>query len=133
MADIAAALPHENTVHETLGIRAVEATPERVVLEMDVGPAVHQVFGILHGGVSATMAESAGSIGAWLNCDQTTEAVVGTDLNISHLRAKSEGSVRAIATPVRIGRSVQVWGIEIVGNDSKLVAVARLTVAVRKL
>src|SRR5687768_7724097 len=99
MADIAAALPHENTVHETLGIRAVEATPERVVLEMDVGPAVHQVFGILHGGVSATMAESAGSIGAWLNCDQTAEAVVGTDLNISHLRAKSEGSVRAIATP----------------------------------
>ena len=133
MADVAAALPYENTVHETLGIRAVEATPERVVLEMDVGPQVHQVMGILHGGVSATMAESAGSIAAWLNCDQATEAVVGTDLNISHLRPKSEGTVRSIATPIRIGRSVQVWGIEIVGNDSKLVAVARLTVAVRKL
>jgi uncharacterized protein (TIGR00369 family) len=90
-------------------------------------------MGLLHGGASAVMAESAASFGAWLNCDQNKQAVVGTDLNISHLRAVSDGSVRAVATPIRIGRSVQVWGIDIVDQDGKLVAVARLTVAVRQI
>jgi uncharacterized protein (TIGR00369 family) len=133
MADVAAAFSGENMVHETLGIRAVEATPGRVIFEMDVDARVHQFTGILHGGVSAVLAESAASIGAWLNCDQNSEAVVGTDLNISHLRAQTDGSVRSVATPIRIGRSVQVWGIDIVDQDGKLVAVARLTVAVRQI
>ena len=133
MADVASVLPHANTIHETLGIRAVEATPERVVLEMDVGPQVYQLTGILHGGASAVMAESAASVGAWLNCDQNNETVVGTDLNISHLRAVTEGTVRSVATPIRIGRSVQVWGIDVVDQDGKQVAVARLTVAVRRI
>ena len=133
MQDVADALPHANMIHETLGIRAVEATPERVVFEMDVGPHVHQFTGTLHGGASAVMAESAGSIGAWLNCDQNNETVAGTDLNISHLRAVSEGTVRSMATPIRIGRSLQVWGIDVVDQDGKQVAVARLTVAVRRI
>ena len=131
MQDVAAALPYENTVHETLGVRAVKATPQKVVLELDVTPKVHQLTGILHGGISATLAESAASIGAWLNCDQNKESVVGTDLNISHLKALSDGIVRATATPIRVGRSVQVWGIDISSDDGQPVAIARLTVAVR--
>ncbi len=121
-----------NTIHETLNIRQLEATPDRVVLEMDVGPVVHQPFGLLHGGVSATMAESAASIGAWLNC-QPGEASMGTDLNISHLRGKSDGKVTATATPFRKGRSVHVWGIEITDEDGRLIAVARCTVAIRPI
>lgn len=128
-----ATVPFQNTIHETLGITAIEASPERVVLEMDVGPKVHQPFGLLHGGASAVMAESAASLGAWLNCDQATEYVVGVDLNITHLRAKSEGTVTATGTPIRKGRSVQVWGIEVVGEDGKAVAVARCTLAVRPI
>ena len=131
MADIAAAIPSANTIHETLGVRVVEARPERVVVELDVGPHVHQLTGILHGGASSVIAESAASIGAWLNCDQERESVVGTDLNISHLRAHREGPVRATATPIRVGRSIQVWNIEIADNEEKLIAIARLTVAVR--
>lgn len=123
---------YPNTVHETLNIRQVEATPDRVVLEMDVTPLVHQPAGLLHGGISATLAESAASIGAWLSCAED-EMSMGTDLNISHLRAKTEGTVTATATPFRKGRTVQVWGIEITGEDGKMVAVARCTVAIRKL
>lgn len=126
----AQALPFQGTIHETLGIRALEASGDRVVLEMDVGPHVHQPAGLLHGGASAVMAESAASIGAWLSVDQTKENVVGIDLNISHLRAKRSGTVTATGTPIRKGRSVQVWGIEIVGDDGKDVAVARCTLAV---
>lgn len=123
---------YPNTVHETLNIRQVEATPERVVLEMDVGPLVHQPAGLLHGGVSAILAESAASMGAWLSCEPG-EISMGTDLNISHLRAKTDGTVTATATPFRKGRTVHVWGIEIAGEDGKMVAVARCTVAIRKL
>ena len=126
-------LPQGNTIHESLGIRQVEMTPDKVVLEMEVGPKVHQLMGILHGGASAVIAESAASIGAYLNCDPATEYVVGTDLNISHLRARSKGSVQAIAVPVRKGRTTHVWAIDIVGDDGKKVAVARCTLAVRPI
>lgn len=133
MAVDPAGLPSDGTIHEALGIKGVEATPDRVVLEMEVGPRVHQPMGLLHGGASAVMAESAASLGAFLNCDPATEYVVGVDLNITHLRARQTGSVRATATPIRKGRSVQVWGIEIKDQDEKDVAVARCTLAVRPL
>jgi 1,4-dihydroxy-2-naphthoyl-CoA hydrolase len=123
---------YENTIHETLGIRQVEASADRVVLEMDVGPKVHQPMGLLHGGASAVIAESAASMGAFLGCNPG-EISMGTDLNISHLRAKTEGRVTATATPIRKGRSLHVWGIEIVGDDGKTVAVARCTIAIRRL
>jgi 1,4-dihydroxy-2-naphthoyl-CoA hydrolase len=130
MSDEAPPAPYENTVHETLGIRTVEMGPDRVVFEVDVTPKVHQPMGLLHGGVSAILAESAASMGAYLNCshDQYT---VGIDLNISHLRARRSGTVRAIATPVRRGKSVHVWGIDLVDEEGDLVAVARCTLAVR--
>lgn len=131
MAASASDLPIANTLHETLGIRAVDATPDLVVLEMDVGPPVHQPFGLLHGGASAVIAESAASMGAFLNCAEG-EYSVGTDLNISHLRAKRSGKVVATATPVRKGRTLHVWSIDIADEDGKLVAVARCTIAIRK-
>lgn len=125
--------PYDNTIHEALGIRALELDPDRVVFELDVTPKVHQPFGLLHGGASAVIAESAASMGAWLNCDQQNEYTVGVDLNITHLRARSEGTVRATATPIRKGKTVQVWGIDIDDQDGKRVAVARCTLAVRPL
>jgi uncharacterized protein (TIGR00369 family) len=125
-------IPYEKTIHESLGIRQVELSPDRVVLEMEVGPKVHQPMGLLHGGASAVIAESAASIGGYLNCadDQFT---VGTDLNISHLRAKSSGTVTATATPIRRGRTMQVWAIDLIDEDGKAVAVARCTLAVRPM
>lgn len=126
-------LIYENTIHESLGIRALEATSDRVVLEMDVGPAVHQPMGLLHGGASAVMAESAASIGAYLNCDPDSQFAVGVDLNVTHLRAKRSGTVTATATPIRKGRSIQVWNIDITGEDARAVAVARCTLAVRSI
>lgn len=121
-----------NTIHESLGIRNVEVGPDRVVLEMDVTPRVHQPFGLLHGGASATLAESAASLGAYV-ASAEDEVSMGTDLNISHLRSKREGMVRAIAVPVRKGRSMHVWSVDIVDEDGTLVAVARCTLAIRRV
>jgi uncharacterized protein (TIGR00369 family) len=125
-------LPYENTIHETLEISAVEVSADKVVLEMPVTSKVHQPMGLLHGGASAVIAESAASIGAFLNCDVSKgEYSVGTDLNISHLRAKTEGKVRATAVPVRKGKTMHVWTIDITDEEGKAIAVARCTLAIR--
>lgn len=129
MEDIAG-LEYANTMHETLGIRALEVNADRVVLEMDVGPQVHQPMGLLHGGASAVMAESAASIGGFVNCSPD-EYVVGVDLNITHLRPMRTGVLRATAEPVRKGRTLHVWSIDLVDQDGKKIAVARCTLAVR--
>jgi len=124
---------YENTIHEVLGVRALEIGVDRVVLEMDIGPKVHQPMGLLHGGASAVIAESAASMGAYANCDPTTEFAVGTDLNISHLRARTEGVLTATATPVRKGRTLHVWNIDLTDQDDVLIAVARCSLAIRPI
>jgi uncharacterized protein (TIGR00369 family) len=116
-------------VHQTLDIDVIEATPERVVVTMPVGPSVHQPFGILHGGVSALMAESAASIGGGVSVGPG-QVVVGIELNASHLRSISEGTLTAVATPVRKGRTVQVWSIDLTDDRGRQVCVARCTLAV---
>jgi 1,4-dihydroxy-2-naphthoyl-CoA hydrolase len=133
MEETAAGLVYQNTIHETLGIRAIDVTADRVVLEMDIGPKVHQPMGLLHGGASAVLAESAASMGAYMNCEPEKEFAVGTDLNISHLRARREGLLKAIAQPIRKGRTTHVWNIDLVDGNGELVAVARCTLAVRPL
>ena len=131
MEEAVAGLVYENTIHETLGIRALEVTADRVVLEMDVGPKVHQPMGLLHGGASAVLAESAASMGAYMNCDVEKEYAVGTDLNISHLRARRDGVLKAVAQPIRKGRTIHVWNIDLVDENGEPVAAARCTLAVR--
>lgn len=121
--------PDRNNVHRVLGVREMELTPTRVVLEVDVTERVHQPFGILHGGVSALLAEGAASLGATLSV-APERVCVGTELTISHLRPLSEGVLRATATPFRQGRTVQVWGIELRDSSERLISVARCSLQV---
>lgn len=114
----------------TLGIEFVEHTRERVVARMPVTPRVHQPFGLLHGGASVALAETVASTGAWLNCDQASEHVVGLEINANHLRAKRDGVVTATATPVHVGRRTQVWEVRIADEQGKAVCVSRCTIAV---
>jgi len=85
-----AALQQE-TLLSTLGIEVTEATRERVVATMPVGPRVHQPFGLLHGGASVALAETVASTAAWMNVDQAAEIVVGIEINANHLIADEEG------------------------------------------
>ncbi|MDH2902394.1 MAG: hotdog fold thioesterase [Actinomycetota bacterium] len=116
-------------VHDFLGIRTVVATPERVVLELDVTAQVHQPFGIMHGGVSALLAEGAASLGGVVSVE-AGQAVVGTELNISHLRPIRAGVVTATATPIRKGRTVQVWAIVLTDQRGREISVARCSLQV---
>jgi len=120
----------ETTLLSTLGIEIVDSTKSQVVLRMPVEPRVHQPFGLLHGGASVVLAETAASIGAWNNCDQANEHVVGIEINANHLRAKRDGVVTATATPVHVGRKTQVWSIAITDEAGKAICVSRCTLAV---
>lgn len=124
-----AALQQE-TLLSTLGIEVTEATRERVVATMPVGPRVHQPFGLLHGGASVALAETVASTGAWMNVDQAAEIVVGIEINANHLRAKREGVVTATATPLHVGRRTQVWDVRIADEEGRLVCASRCTLAV---
>ena len=88
-----------------------------------------QPMGLLHGGVSVVLAETLGSIGA-AHCCPDGSSVVGLDINANHLRAVREGWVTGRAMPVHIGRTTQVWQIDISDDAGKLTCVSRLTMAV---
>jgi uncharacterized protein (TIGR00369 family) len=116
-------------VNDLLEVETLEAGPERVVMRIPVDWRVHQPMGILHGGVSALLAESAASLGAFLAAGPD-RSVVGIELNASHLRSLRDGHLTAAATPVRVGRTVQVWGIALTDDDGRPICEARCTLAV---
>lgn len=115
---------------DLLGIEVIELTRERVVLTMPVDERTRQPFGILHGGASVALIESAVSLGAWRNVDRASEAAVGLEINANHLRAKRDGIVRCVATPIHRGRSTQVWTATITDEQGRAVCVGRCTLAV---
>ena len=116
-------------IHAHLGITILEAGPEKVVLELPVGPTVYQPYGLLHGGVSALLAESAASIGGALNVSDG-KGIVGIEISASHLRSMTSGTLVATATPIRIGRSIQVWHIDLTDGTGRQIADAKCTVSV---
>lgn len=118
-------------VNQQLGVEVVLVSPDKVVMQVEVGPKVHQPYGILHGGVSALLAEGAASIGGAVSVGPD-EIVVGTELNCSHLRSMSSGTLTATATPVRKGRTVHVWAIDLTDETGRLICVARCTLQVLK-
>ena len=122
--------PDAGTLLKTLGIEIVEVGKERVVARMAVTPKVHQPFGLLHGGASVALAETVASAGAWMNVDQSRERVVGLEINANHLRAKRDGTLRATATPLHVGRSTQVWDVRIIDEEERAVCISRCTLAV---
>ncbi|KPV42107.1 hotdog fold thioesterase [Alicyclobacillus ferrooxydans] len=113
-----------------LGIETKELTKDRVVMTMPVADATRQPYGILHGGASVALAETAASIGSWINCDQERQIAVGLEINANHIRPKAEGIVTAVATPVHRGRTTMVWDIRITDEQDKLVCISRCTVAI---
>jgi 1,4-dihydroxy-2-naphthoyl-CoA hydrolase len=118
------------TLLTLLDMEIVESTKERVVIRMPVGPKVHQPWGLLHGGASVALAETAASMAAVNNLDLTKEVAVGIEINANHLRGKRDGVVTAVATPVHIGRRTQVWSILISDEEGKAVCISRCTLAV---
>ena len=113
----------------TLGIRFLEATPQRVVATMPVTPAHHQPAGYLHGGASVALAETIASLGGTLNCPPEA-AANGLEINANHLRSAHEGLLTGEGRPLHVGRRTQGWEVRIRDERERLICVARCTLAV---
>ncbi|MFE0189456.1 PaaI family thioesterase [Streptomyces sp. NPDC059008] len=114
---------------ERMSVQVTEAAPERVVGTMPVEGNT-QPYGLLHGGASAVLAETLGSVGSMLH-GGPTKLAVGVDLNCTHHRGARSGLVTGVATPVHRGRSTATYEIVITDEHDKRVCTARLTCMLR--
>src|SRR5579862_386425 len=120
----------KNTMVEHLGIEFTELGDDYLIARMPVDNRTRQPLGIMHGGASCVLAESVGSTAANFCVDFSQFYCVGLDINTSHIRSIREGYVFGIAEPFHLGKTTQVWGIEIINEEKQLISVNRLTMAV---
>src|SRR6187431_1353639 len=119
----------DDTLVARLGITILEASADTVRATMPVVGNT-QPYGLLHGGASAALAETLGSLGAMIHAGEGNIAV-GVDLNITHHRSVTEGVVTATATALQRGRTVATYAVAILDEDDRLVATARITCVVK--
>ena len=118
-----------NTAVSHLGIEFTEVGDDYLVARVPVNRQTCQPYGLLHGGVSVVLAETLGSCGAAFSVPLGTR-VVGLEVNANHLRGVQDGWVTATARPVHLGRTTQVWQIELRDDQGRLSCTSRLTMAV---
>lgn len=120
----------KRTLATTLDMDFQVLEKDRVVITMPVNEKTHQPAGLLHGGASVALAETAASIGGYLNVDPQKQSVVGVEINANHIRGKRDGIVTATATPIHIGRTTMVWDIRITDEQQRLISISRCTLAI---
>ena len=122
----------KNTMTDHLGSKITDYGNNYICGKMPVDHRTKQPYGLLHGGASVAFAETLGSIGAGMQIDYNNQSVVGIEINASHLKSIKKGWVYGRAQPLRVGKTIQVWDINITDKDDNLICVSRLTLAVIK-
>ena len=120
---------HKDTAVERLGIEFLEVGDDFIRARVPVDTRTKQPYGLLHGGVSVVLAETLGSCGAAYSAPEGHRAV-GLDINANHVRGAMSGWVTGVTRPVHIGRTTQVWHIDLTNEDGDLTCVSRITMAV---
>ncbi len=123
-----------DTMSAHLGIAFTEIGDDFLRASMPVNEKTKQPFGILHGGASAALAETAGSVASALVVDREKYRCVGLEINANHLRSVTGGNVIATCRPIHLGRQTHVWDIQIREEATgKMTCISRLTVMVLKV
>ena len=120
---------HVGTAVARLGIEFLEVGDDFIRARVPVDERTKQPYGLLHGGVSVVLAETLGSCGA-AACVPEGYRSVGLDINANHLKGATGGWVTGITRPVHIGRTTQVWHIDLTNDAGELTCVSRITMAV---
>jgi len=118
------------TLSDLLGIVFTKVDPEGLIATMEVLPSLMQPMGILHGGASCVFAETVGTAAALFCINPDTHTCVGLNILVNHMRPAVSGILTAFAKPHHIGRTTQVWTIEMRNEAKQLTAVSQFTVAV---
>lgn len=102
-----------------LGIKIQTVTANQVIISINITDQIKQPFGIVHGGINATLAETAASLGAnaWLTNNDRHQVATGVDINTHHLRAVKTGVLKAVATPLKLGQRIQTWQVQTFNDD----------------
>jgi len=120
---------HIGTAVQHLGMEFLEVGDDFITARVPVDTRTQQPHGLLHGGVSVVLAETLGSCGAAYSCPPGHRAV-GLDINANHLKGATGGWVTGTTRPVHIGRTTQVWQIDLRNDAGELTCVSRITMAV---
>lgn len=120
---------HQGTAVQHLGMEFLEVGDDFITARVPVDNRTRQPYGLLHGGVSVVLAETLGSCGAAYACPEGYRAV-GLDINANHLKGATSGWVTGTTRPVHIGRTTQVWQIDMRNDAGELTCVSRITMAV---
>ena len=122
-----------NTLMETLKIKFTEIGDNYVVCKMPVTPEVHQPAGILHGGATAALVETAGSFASRYFIKDREMAIRGVEISTNHVKSISEGFVYAKATNIHMGRTMQIWEVRVSDEQNNLISLGKLTtLAIKK-
>jgi 1,4-dihydroxy-2-naphthoyl-CoA hydrolase len=121
----------KNTLMEVLEMKCIEVADDYLKIRMPISNNSKQPLGLLHGGASAALIESIGSMGSVLLIDLEKEVPVGLEINANHISGVSEGSVIATGKIVHSGKRTHVWQVDIHHEETgKLVCTGRLTVMI---
>ena len=127
MTDLLASLnARRGGFEHTIGLVFTRAAPGDVACEVPVGPHLTQPYGLVHGGVYATIVETLASVGAAIDAMPRGQTTVGLENTTSFLRAARDGTLIGVAIPLHRGRRTQVWNVEIRGDDGELCATGRV-------
>jgi uncharacterized protein (TIGR00369 family) len=118
----------ENTAVPHLGIEFLEVGEDFIRARVPVDKRTQQPYGLLHGGVSVVLAETLGTCGA-VGASPEGYRAVGLDINANHIKGTTGGWVTGTARPVHIGRTTQVWQIDLQSDAGELTCVSRITLA----
>lgn len=125
---------NKNTIHQSLGIQFTEIGDDFLKASMPVDERTRNPVGILHGGASAVLAESLGSVASILVAGFQEKTCVGIEINASHLKSIPSGMIIGKATPLRLGKTLHVWTIKIfdaADPKEQPICHSRLTVMVK--
>ena len=122
----------KNTLAEVLGINFISIGENTLTATMPANERTKQPLGIVHGGANVVLAETIASTGANLVVDQTKYYCVGLEINANHIRPVKEGLITGIARSIHLGRTTQVWQIDLYNEAGKQTCISRMTASVVK-
>ena len=118
-----------STLVQQLGIEFLTIGDTYIEARMPVDQRTMQPLGLLHGGASVALAETLGGAGAYLSVEDGV-ICVGLEINANHIRTAKSGWVTGVTSPIHLGRTTQIWNIDICDDENHLVCISRLTIAV---
>lgn len=120
----------KNTLSDFMGIEFIEIGEDTLTATMPVNERARQPIGILHGGANVVLAETVASTAANIVVDISKQYCVGLEINANHIRSVREGTIKAVTTPIHLGRSTQIWEIKIFNEAEKITCISRMTASV---